>query len=348
MKKLLLCCVLLFGALGIVTSSARASDNELMGAGATFPFPLYQKMFDTYFQTYGVKVNYQAIGSGGGVQQLKQKTVDFGGTDGYMSEKEMAEAGAPIVHVPTCLGAVVITYNLPGNPEIRLSPETIVDIFWGRITNWNDPKLREINPGLTLPDMNIVTVHRSDGSGTTAIFSDYLCKVSTEWKQKVGEGRSLNWPCGLGAKGNPGVAGLIKQVPGSIGYVELIYALGNKMPYALIQNKSKVFIKASIETVSIAANVPLPDDTRVSITDTEAKNGYPISGFTWLILYKEQQYGGRSKTRAENIAKLLWWVVHEGQQLAPSLDYAPLSKEAVTKAETIIRSITYGGQPLLK
>lgn len=348
MKKVLLCCALWLAALVIVSTSARASDNELMGAGATFPFPLYQKMFDTYFQTYGVKVNYQAIGSGGGIQQLKQKTVDFGGTDAYMSDQEMAEGGSPIVHVPTCLGAVVITYNLPGNPEIRLTPETIVDIFLGRITNWKDAKLAAINPGLTLPDMNIVTVHRSDGSGTTAIFSDYLCKVSTEWKQKVGEGKSLNWPCGLGAKGNPGVAGLIKQVPGSIGYVELLYALGNKMPYALIQNKAKVFVKPSIETVSIAADVPLPDDTRVSITNTEAKNGYPISGFTWLILYKEQQYGDRSKTRAENLAKLLWWVIHEGQQFAASMDYAPLSKEALTKAEAVLRSVTYAGQPLLK
>jgi len=348
MKKLIgfmtIMAVLLAGA----CFTAHAGGKELLGAGATFPYPYYQKLFDTYYQEKGVKVNYQAIGSGGGIQQLKQKTVDFGGTDAFMSDKEMNEAGAAILHLPTCLGAVVITYNVPGNPELMLTPDIIVDIFLGKIEKWNDPRIMAINKGVALPEMNIVSVHRSDGSGTTSIFSDYLCKVSAEWKERIGEGKALNWPGGLGAKGNPGVAGLIKQVPGSVGYVELLYALGNKMPYAQIKNKSGVFVKPSIETVSLAANVNMPEDTRVSITDTSAKDGYPICGFTWLIFYKEQKYSDRTKEQADSLLALLSWVIHEGQQLAAPLDYAPLSKETVAKAEAILKSATYGGEPLKK
>ena len=348
LRIILLCCSLWYAACALLSTPALASDKELLGAGATFPFPFYQKLFDTYFQTTGIKVNYQAIGSGGGTQQLKQKTVDFGGTDAFMTDKEISEAGAPIVHIPTCLGAVVITYNVPGNPQLRITPEVIADIFLGKITKWNDKRILDANPGVVLPDMNIVTIHRSDGSGTTAIFSDYLCKVSAEWKERVGEGKSLNWPCGLGAKGNPGVAGLIKQVPGSLGYVELLYALGNNMPCALVKNKSGVFVKPSIESVSLAADVTMPDDTRVSITNTAAPNGYPISGFTWLVVYKEQQYEGRTKPRVESLMKLLWWVIHEGQQFAAALDYAPLPQGAVAKAEALVKSITYAGQPVLQ
>ncbi len=348
MKKILNLMLIVCGALMALCANAPAADNELLGAGATFPFPYYQKLFDAYYQTQKIKVNYQAIGSGGGIQQLKQKTVDFGGTDAFMDDKEIKDAGADILHVPTCLGAVVITYNIPGDPLLKMTPDIIVDIFLGRIEKWNDQRITDINPGVTLPDMKIVTVHRSDGSGTTSIFSDYLAKVSAEWKERVGAGKSLNWPVGLGAKGNPGVAGLIKQVPGSLGYVELLYALGNKMPYAEIRNKSRVFVKPTIASVSLAADVAMPADTRVSITDTDAKEGYPISGFTWLVLYKEQQYGGRTKARAENLVKLLWWIIHEGQQLAEPLDYAPLSKETVKKAEAIITSVTYAGAQIHK
>lgn len=348
MKKNLLFTVCIGFALAALCSSSQAGDKELLGAGATFPFPYYQKLFDTYFQTQKTKVNYQAIGSGGGIQQLKRKTVDFGGTDAFMDDKDIKDANADILHVPTCLGAVVITYNIPGDPQLKLTAPVIIDIFFGRIEKWNDPRITELNPVVSLPDMNIVTVHRSDGSGTTAIFSDYLANVSAEWKERIGAGKSLNWPVGLGAKGNPGVAGLVKQVPGSLGYVELIYAVGNKMPYAEIKNKTGKFIKPAIKSVSLAAGITLPDDTRASITDTSAPEGYPISGFTWLVLYKEQKYGGRTKERADNLLKLMWWIIHEGQQLAEPLDYAPLPKDAVQKAESILRSCVYGGEKILK
>jgi phosphate transport system substrate-binding protein len=348
MKNLVSILAILFGVAGLFSQPVHAGGKELLGAGATFPFPYYSKLFDTYNQEKGVRVNYQAIGSGGGIQQLKAKTVDFGGTDDCMKDKEMAEAGAPILHIPTCLGAVVITYNVPGDPAIKLTPSLIVDIFLGRIEKWNDKRILDVNPGVQLPDMNIATVHRSDGSGTTAIFSDYLSRVSAEWKERVGAGKSLNWPNGLGAKGNPGVAGLVKQVPGAIGYVELIYAVQNKMPFAEVKNKSGVFIKPSIKSVSAAAGMAIPDDTRVSIVDTAAKDGYPISGFTWLVLYKEQKYSGRSKEKATDLVNLLNWILHEGQQLAEGLDYAPLPAEAVKKAEAVLKSATYDGAAIIQ
>ena len=248
-------------------------------------------MFDVYNKETGVKVNYQSIGSGGGIRQLINKTVDFGGSDAIMSDKELAEASAPILHIPTCAGAVVMTYNLSGNPQLKFTPDIIADIFLGKINKWNDRRLAEVNPGVKLPDMNITVVHRSDGSGTTFIFSGYLSKVSSEWKEKVGSGTSLNWPAGLGGKGNPGVAGLVQQTPGSIGYVELIYALQNKMPYGTVKNKKGNFVTATLASTSKAADTNLPDDMKVMLTDTDAPDGYPISGFTWILVYKEQNYG---------------------------------------------------------
>jgi len=344
MRKIL---VLLTVAI-LFASAAPALAAELLGAGATFPYPYYSKLFDTYNKEKGVKINYQAIGSGGGIRQLLQKTVDFGGTDAFMSDKKIQEAGAEILHIPTCLGAVVVTYNLPTSPVLKLTPDIIADIFMGNIKAWNDERIAKINPGITLPAMNIVVVHRSDGSGTTFIFSDYLSKVNRQWKENVGRGKSLNWPTGLGAKGNPGVAGLIKQVPGSVGYAELIYALSNNMPVSIIQNKSGTFVKPSINSVSLAANVPLPDDTRVTITDTDAKEGYSISGFTWLIFYKEQSYNSRTMEKATALMNLLMYTVHEGQKLAEPLHYAPLPAEAVKKAETIIKSATFNGNKIVK
>jgi len=332
----------------LLSPFVRAGSMELLGAGATFPLPLYTKMFDTYNQKYGVKVNYQGVGSGAGITQLINKTVDFGATDAFMSDEELLKAGAPVLHVPICLGAVVLTYNLPGNPEVKFTPDLVADIYLGKVTKWNDPGLTTINPGMNLPDMNITVVHRSDGSGTTYIFSDYLSKVSGEWKAKPGTGKSLNWLVGLGAKGNPGVAGMVKQLPGSIGYVELIYAMQNKMPVGIIKNRSGNFVEPSIKSASLAAGVKLPDDARVSITNTDAKDGYPISGFTWVILYKEQNYGGRSKDKAEALLKLLWWMTHEGQALAEPLQYSPLPKDAVAKAEAILRSAVYSGSRILK
>ncbi len=328
---------------------SHAASVELLGAGATFPYPLYSKMFDTYYQAYKVKINYQAIGSGGGIQQLISKTVDFGGTDAFMNEKEMKKAEVPILHIPTCLGAVVVTYNLPDKPKLKFTPDVIADIFLGKITRWDDPRIAAVNPEVKLPGLSIVVVHRSDGSGTTFIFSDYLTKVSKDWAFKVGADKSLNWPVGLGAKGNPGVAGLINQTPGAIGYVELIYTMQNNMPAGIIKNKAGNFIEPNIKSTSAAANIDMPDDTRVSLTDTAAADGYPISGLTWLILYKEQNYSSdRSKERSEELVKLLWWMLHEGQQIAEPMKYAPIPSSAVAKGEQILRSVVYNGVPLLK
>jgi len=330
------------------TGDGAAKEQELIGAGATFPYPLYSKMFDVYSKEYGVKVNYQAIGSGGGIRQLTNKTVDFGGSDAIMSEADIKEASAPILHIPTCAGAVVLTYNLPGNPQLKFTPDVIGDLFFGKIGKWNDQRLSDINPGVKLPDMNVTVVHRSDGSGTTFIFSDYLSKVSREWKEKVGAGPSLNWPAGLGGKGNPGVAGLVKQTPGSIGYVELIYALQNKMPYGTVKNKKGNFVTATLAATSKAADINLPDDMKVSLTDTDAPEGYPISGFTWILVYKDQGYRDRSEDKAKALVKLLWWMTHEGQKYTEPLEYAPLSKRAVEKAEKLIKSITYKSSALMR
>jgi phosphate transport system substrate-binding protein len=341
----------LFLALGLSFSGnlVFSAEKELIGAGATFPQPLYSKMFDAYFQQNTIKVNYQGIGSGGGINQLIKKTVDFGGTDAFMTDKELKEAGAPVLHIPTSLGAVVVTYNLPDNPKLNFTQDLVADIFLGKIKKWNDPKLAAANPKVKLPDIAISVVHRADGSGTTYIFSEYLTKVSKEWKEKIGAGKTLNWPAGqIGQKGNPGVAGYVKQTPGSVGYVELLYALQNKMAFGTIKNKAGMFIEPTPKSVSAAANVKIPDDTNVSLTDTEAKDGYPISGFTWLIFYKEQNYGGRSKEKAEALAKMLHWTVTDGQKFVEPLQYSALSKEAVAKSEKIIKSMTYGGAPILK
>jgi len=346
MKKLLnvviLCTILLMSIF------LYAQDVELLGAGATFPFPLYSKMFDVYNKEYGVRINYQAIGSGGGIRQLMNKTVDFGATDAFLKDEELKEAPGTIVHIPICLGAVAITYNLPQKPLVKFTPEILADIFLGKINKWNDPKIEKINPDTRLPNTSIITVHRSDGSGTTSIFTDYLSKVSIEWRGKIGSGKAVNWPFGLGAKGNPGVAGLIKQIPGSIGYVELLYAMQNEMPAGIIQNKKGNFIQPTIESVSLAANVELPDDTRASITDTESAQGYPISGFTWIIIYKEQDYNSRPLEKVKATIDLIWWMIHQGQKYVEPMHYAPLPEEAVKKAERIVKSVTYEGEPALK
>ena len=348
MKNFTKTAILAIALFSFTVSSTFAAKKELIGAGATFPYPFYSKIFNVYYQKFDVKVNYQPIGSGGGIRQLLNRTVDFGATDVFMSEKEVKTKDNYILHLPTCVGAVAVTYNLPGNPRLKLTPELIADIFLGKIKKWNEKKIVAVNPKVSLPNMNITVVHRSDGSGTTFVFSDYLSKISKEWKEKVGTGKVLNWPIGLGAKGNSGVAGLIKQIPGSIGYVELTYALQNKMPVASIKNKSGKFVEPTITSVSLAANIDVPEHTCVSITDTEAEDGYPISSFTWLIFYKEQNYGGRDREKAENLVKLLWWVIHEGQKFCEPLHYAPLPEKVVKKAENIIRSVVYNGKSLLE
>jgi len=322
---------------------------ELVGAGATFPAPFYSKVFDEYSKQMGVKVNYQAIGSGGGQTQLKNKTVDFGASDVVVTDENAKTFPASFVSIPMVEGSVTITYNLPGNPTLKLTSDIVADIFLGTIKRWNDPRISALNPDVKLPNTTMTVVHRSDGSGTTAVFSDYLSKVSADWKSKVGVGQSLNWPVGVGGKGNPGVAGLVKQLPGAVGYVELIYALQNKMPYATLKNKSGNWIAPSLASTSEAGMVKIPDDvTKVNLTDSEAANGYPISTFTWILVYKEQSYDNRPKDKVEAMMKLLWWMVHDGQQYAEPLAYAKLPAAVVAKAETIMKSVTYGGTPVLK
>lgn len=324
-----------------------ATDIELLGAGASFPYPLYSKMFSEYNSRTGVKINYQSIGSGGGIKQLMSKTVDFGASDAFLNDEDLSKMPSAVVHIPTCLGAAVLTYNLPGDPTLKFTPDVVADIFLGKISNWNDARIRQLNPGVKIPDMAISIVHRSDGSGTTFIFTDYLSKVNEEWKNKVGHKTSVDWPAGLGAKGNEGVSGMIKQIPGAVGYVELIYALQNKMPVGLLKNKSGKFVEASIKSVTAAANLTIPADARVSITNTDAPDGYPISSFTWILLYKEQNFDNKPETKAREVVKLVWWMTHEGQQYADPLMYAPLPKEALKVVEANLKSIVFKGKSIL-
>ncbi len=351
MKKNFFKLVLIFIFMGIILFfgfSQKYKNVELLGAGATFPMPLYQKMFEEFYKLTGVKVNYQGIGSGGGIKQLLQQTVDFGATDAYLTEEEHKSAKAEIIHIPTCIGAVDVVYNLPDNPQLNLTPDVIVDIFLGKITKWNDKRIQDINKNVKLPNLDITVVSRSDGSGTTFVFTEYLTKVSKEWETKVGVGKSVSWPVGLSGKGNPGVAGLISQVSGSIGYVEHIYAKQNNMTFANIRNKSGNFVSPSLESTTLAAQTKIPADTKVSLTNTDAPNGYPIASFTWLIVYKEQDYEKRDKNKIDALVDLLWWIVTDGQVFTSQLEYAPLSKEAQDKAKAIVKSITYKKKPVKK
>ncbi|NBV41609.1 phosphate ABC transporter substrate-binding protein PstS [bacterium] len=325
-----------FIAFFAATSSVSAKSIDLLGAGATFPYPLYAKMFDDYNKETHTRINYQAIGSGGGVRQLQNRTVDFGATDAYISNKSLKKFDSPILHIPTCLGAVVITYNLPGSPKLTLSGQLIADIYLGKVTRWNDPRIRKLNPGVKLPNLMIAVIHRADGSGTSHVFTDYLAKVSPEWKQTVGAAKSVNWPAGLGGKGNPGVAGLVKQIPGSIGYVELVYTIQNKMQVADVRNRSGHAITPSVKSVSAAVPETLPDDLRLSITDTPASDGYPISSFTWIVVYQNQ-----SKEKGEEIVKLLRWILNNSEQYAENLGYAAIPPVARSKAEQLVASIKF-------
>jgi phosphate transport system substrate-binding protein len=335
------------GPKNIAPAAAPASDIELLGAGASFPYPLYSKMFSEYNKLTGVKINYQSIGSGGGIKQLMSKTVDFGASDAFLSVEDLSKMPAPVVHIPTCLGAAVLTYNLPGNPVLKFTPDVLADIFLGKITKWNDSRITKLNPAAKLPGMAISIVHRSDGSGTTFIFTDYLSKVSPEWSSKVGHKTAVDWPVGIGAKGNEGVSGMIKQTPGALGYVELIYALQNKMPVGVLKNKKGNYVEASIKSVTAAANVKIAPDARVSITNTEIADGYPISSFTWILLYKEQNFDGRSAEKAKAVVKLVWWMTHAGQQYTTPLVYAPLTKVAQKVVEANLKSIVFSGKSLL-
>jgi len=309
-------------------SEPRGSLVRINGAGATFPYPIYAKWFDEFYRMHpNVQINYQSIGSGGGIRQLLAGTVDFGGSDSPMTDEQLAQANNAILHFPTVVGAVVPTYNLAGaGPELNFTPEALVGIFMGKIRKWNHPELRKANRTADLPASDIVVVHRSDGSGTTFVWTDYLSKVSPAWKKSTGSGTSVNWPRGLGAKGNEGVAGLVKQTPDSIGYVELVYALQNKMAYGRVGNAAGEFVKADLPSVTAAAAAsPMPPDFRVSITNPPGKEAYPVASFTWLLI--PARIGDAAKREA--LKEFLKWMLADGQKLAPGLGYAPLPSDVV-------------------
>jgi phosphate transport system substrate-binding protein len=310
-------------ALGLSTSAS--AQMMINGAGATFPYPIYSKWFDEYTKVDpSVRFNYQSIGSGGGQKQILAQTVDFGASDGPMSDENLAKAPGKLLHIPTVAGADVVAYNLPGNPALKFDADTIAGIFLGNIKKWNDPKITALNAGVSLPDKDIVVVHRSDGSGTTYIWTDYLSKISPEWKSKVGTNTSVNWPTGIGGKGNEGVAGQIKQTPGALGYVELIYAIQNKMPYADIKNSTGKFLKPTLESITAAmATAQIPDDFRFSITNAPGENAYPIAGATWLLVYQQQ----KDATKGKKLVEFLKWAQKEGEKMAKDLDYAPLPED---------------------
>ena len=321
-----------------------SAQTNLNGAGATFPNPIYQKWFSEYHNAHNdVQINYQSIGSGGGIQQLTSGTVDFGASDGPMTDEQLSKVQGKVFHIPTVLGAVVPTYNVNGvSADLKFSGDVLADIYLGNIKKWNDPRIAKANPGVKFPDTDIVVVHRSDGSGTTYIFTDFLSKVSPAWKDKVGKGTSVNWPAGLGGKGNEGVSGMVKQTEGSIGYVELIYALSNKMSYGSVQNPSGEFVKASLDSVTAAAAgvKEMPDDFRVSITNAPGKQAYPISSFTWLLVPAEWA----DATKEKAFVDFLTWMVDQGQSMTSALSYAPLPKSVATKVKARIKEVKVKGQ----
>ena len=323
-------------------AQATSSGADLTGAGATFPYPIYSKWFSQYAAKTGVKINYQSIGSGGGIRQLSEQTVDFGATDAPMSDAELAKAkGGAIMHFPTVLGAVVLIYNLPQLTQpLKLNGETIAAIFQGQITRWNDARIAALNPGTTLPASDILVVHRSDGSGTSYVFTDYLAKVSPAWAAKPGKGKEVQWPAGLGAKGNEGVAGQVKQTPGAIGYAELAYATQNKLATAMLANATGEFVAPSIASVTAAAagaaaTLPANTDYRVSIVDAPGKGVYPIASFTWIIVYQKQPDAAKGK----KVVDFLRWALADGQAMAAPLDYAPLPEAMRSALATRLASI---------
>ncbi len=338
-KRRLLLALLAAIAIG---GSGRSGYADLLinGAGATFPYPIYSKWFDAYEKANpGIKFNYQSIGSGGGIRMLSNRTVDVGGSDAPLTDQQLSDAPGKILHFPSVMGAVVVAYNLPGETEtLRLTGAVIADIFAGKITKWDDEKIRALNPGTAIPSTDIVVCHRSDGSGTSYIFTDYLSKVSPSWSSDVGKSTAVKWPTGLGGKGNEGVTALVQQTPGAIGYVELIYALNNKIPFATIQNKNGAWVVASLEGVTAAAASvagSIPSDFRVSITDAPGPDVYPISSFTYLLVYQKQS----KKEVGEQIKKFLQWALHDGQKYAPELKYAELPAEVVQKEDAQLQQI---------
>ena len=353
MKKIFKSAMTMVAAITMVSCGGNATNGsreaqELSGAGATFPLPFYNVVFEKFAEVNGDVVAYGGIGSGGGVRNLRDKIVDFAGSDAFLSDKEMAEM-APVVHIPTCMGAVVLAYNLDGVKELKLSGEIIADIFAGNIKMWNDERLAALNPDVKLPAEAIIPVFRSDGSGTTFVFTDYLTKVSPMWREKFGAGKSVNFPSGQAAKGNPGVAGVIKQTKNSIGYVGSEYAFAQKIPYAKIKNQRGEIVEPNAASISAAASGVIPADTRCSITNADAAGAYPISTFTWMIIYKEQNYSDRSKEQALATLDLLKYILSdEAQNITSEVHYAPLPAKAKELSMTNLKSVTYDGVAILQ
>lgn len=326
--------------LAMIVIAAQVFGVDLNAAGATFPEPLYVAMFKQYTVH---RVNYQGVGSGAGIKQLIAKTVDFAGSDAPLTDDEKKQAGAEVLHIPMALGAIVMVYNLPGNLKLRLDGDTIAKIYLGQITKWNDPAIVALNPGVNLPDLNIVVVRRSDSSGTTYNFTLYLTKISKDWEKEVGTSKSPKWPVGIGGKGNPGVAAYVKQVPGSIGYVEFAYAKQNGLAYALLKNAAGEFIDAADPKSLAAAMATVPADGIADVVNSSAKGAYPIAATTWVLLYKDLSYLNDA-ARAKAIVDTLWWMTHEGQKVHPTLDYGPLSAQAVKVAENLLNSVVFNGK----
>jgi phosphate transport system substrate-binding protein len=325
--------------LSVVLALPALAQTTLNGAGATFPYPMYSKWFSEYHKAHPeIEINYQSIGSGGGIRQVLAGTVDFGASDGPMSDEQLAQSKTKILHVPTVLGAVVPAYNVPGvTGEIKFTPEVLAGIFLGKITNWNDKAIAASNQGVKFPDQSIIVVHRSDGSGTTYIFTDYLSKISSDWASSVGKNTSVKWPVGLGGKGNEGVAGVIRQMQGALGYVELIYAVQNNIPYGSVRNASGSFVKASLESVTAAAGSvkSMPADFRVSITNAPGKDAYPIASFTWLLIPAQSKDASKGKI----LADFLNWMVDDGQKMTAALSYAPLPENVAQKVKDEIKQV---------
>jgi len=330
--------IMAIAALLAMTATLTFAQTQLNGAGATFPNPIYSKWFSEYHKAHpDVQINYQPIGSGGGIRQLTAGTVDFGATDGPMTDEQLAQAKQKILHIPTVLGAVVPAYNVPGiGGDLKFTGEVLANIYLGKITTWNDAAIAKLNPGINLPAQQIVVNHRSDGSGTTFIFTDYLSSVNSEWRTAVGKGTSVKWPVGLGGKGNEGVAGNVRQMPGSIGYVELIYAVQNHIPYGVVQNKAGEFVKASLEsTTAAAASAKMPPDFRVSIVNAPGKEAYPICSFTWLLIPQQSKEAAKGKI----LQDFLTWMLDTGEGMTKELTYAPLPNEVAEKVRAVVKTV---------
>ena len=330
----------------LMMSASGHAKSQLIGAGATLPYPLYSKLFSMYSEKNNVKINYQPTGSGSGIMQLRNGTLDFGATDSFVTNKEMAQFNGQILHIPICIGSVAIIYNLKDITQLKLTADLLAGIFLGDITSWDDPKIKALNPNIKLPKQKIVPIRRADSSGTSYIFSHYLSSLSPKWKATVGEGMSVKWPVGAGTKFNVGVTNMVQDISGSIGYVSLPYAIENKVSVASIKNKSGQWISPTLKSTIASAKIKLPADSRVSITDTPVADGYPISGFTWIIVYKDAEKAKMSFEEAKDLKKLLIWMLTEGQVYADFMNYASLPTALVKPSIEQINKMVYKGQAI--